>query len=199
MVRLSRCLMILLVLGCFLHNVLESQAQNSSPVANDLPPDINSIKKELVVFQGIVDATLKQHLPGPFSLLGSTKGTYLPEYGAVFNVEVNVYQIRQLSPFDLRPLSQKELTDAYDQMLARIKTIKGLLVKTIGDHGTSLDLLKPEENVTVVAHLFAAGPDPKREFPSQVVFSAKKSVIEEYRERKLSLEEFAKGMRVLQY
>jgi hypothetical protein len=199
MVRLSKCLIIVSVLAGVLHGVVEARAQGGVAVAPDSPQDFSGIKRELAVFQGVVDATLKQHLPGPFPLLGTTKGTYLPEYGAVFNVEVNVYQIRQLSPFDVRPLTEKELSDAYNQMLDRIKTVKGLLVKIIGDHGANLELLKPEENVTVVAHLFAAASDRKREFPSQVVFSAKKSVIEGYRERKLSLEEFVKNMQVLQY
>jgi hypothetical protein len=188
-----------LVLACVLLGAVEAWAEDGAAVASEISTDYSGIKRDLAVFQGVVDATLKQHLPGPFPLLGSTKGTYLPEYGAVFTVEVNVYQIRQLSPFDVRPLTEKELSDAYTKMLDRIKTVKGLLVRIIGDHGSTLQLLKPEENVAVVAHLFAAASDRKREFPSQVVFSAKKSVIEQYREHKLSLEEFVKSMQVLQY
>ena len=199
MVHFSKCLIVPLVLACVLLGAVEAWAEDGAAVASEISTDYSGIKRDLAVFQGVVDATLKQHLPGPFPLLGSTKGTYLPEYGAVFTVEVNVYQIRQLSPFDVRPLTEKELSDAYTQMLDRIKTVKGLLVRIIGDHGATLQLLKPEENVAVVAHLFAAASDRKREFPSQVVFSAKKSVIEQYREHKLSLEEFIKSMQVLQY
>src|SRR5215831_19426128 len=102
-----------------------SQVRGAEPASVSGAFDYSGIKKELVVFQGVVDTTVRQLFQGPFPILGSTKGTYLPEYGAVFNLEVNLYQIRHISPFDLRPHTNQELKEAYSAMLKRIETLKG--------------------------------------------------------------------------
>ena len=193
---------LLLVISCCLMLVCHAQEisgrtpEGSSPTA---VPDLDKIKKELAVFQGVLDTTLRQSLTGPFPILGSIKGTYLPDYGAVFSLEVNVYQIRQLSPFDLRPLTEKELNEAQAQMTKRIELVKGLIVKAIGEHGFALQELSPEQNVTVVAHLFSAAREPKKDAPSQLIFSAKRNMIRDYREARISAEQFSKNVRLLQF
>jgi hypothetical protein len=183
--------------------ILPIQAQSVASEAPQGTLDFAHIRRDLAVFQGVLDTTLKQSLPGPFQILGSSKGTYLPDYGVVFSLEANVYQLRHLSPFDMRPHTQKELSDAYDQMMTRIELVKELIIRAIAEHGATLRQLGPEENLTVITHLFTggfnAGSDPKREFPSQLVFSVKESVINEYREAKINLDQFAKSVKLLQF
>jgi len=161
--------------------------------------DYNAIKKDLAVFQGVIDTTVKQIIQGPFSILGSTKGTYLPEYGAVFNLEVNLYQIRQLSPFDFRPHTEKELNDAHDLMMKRIEILKEGLVKAMGEHGSSLGQLKPNDYLTVVVHLFSVEAEAKRPAPSQMILRVKKSFITDYRENKLPPGDLAKKVELVQF
>lgn len=179
------------------------QAQNVAPASSQETLDFAHIRRDLAVFQGVLDTTLKQSLPGPFQILGSSRGTYLPDYGAVFSLEVNVYQIRRLSPFDMRPHTEKELKDAHDQMMTRIELVKELIVRAMAEHGSTLRQLGPDENLTVIAHLFTGGfngdSDPKREFPSQLVFSVKETVINEYREAKTNLDQFTKSVKLLQF
>jgi hypothetical protein len=183
--------------------ILPIQAQSVASEAPQGTLDFAHIRRDLAVFQGVLDTTLKQSLPGPFQILGSSKGTYLPDYGVVFSLEANVYQLRHLSPFDMRPHTQKELSDAYDQMMTRIELVKELIIRAIAEHGATLRQLGPEENLTVITHLFTggfnAGSDPKREFPSQLVFSVKESVINEYREAKINLDQFSKNVKLLRF
>jgi hypothetical protein len=183
--------------------ILPIQAQTVASEAPQGTLDFAHIRRDLAVFQGVLDTTLKQSLPGPFQILGSSKGTYLPDYGAVFSLEVNVYQIRHLSPFDMRPYTQRELSDAYDQMMTRIELVKELIMRAMAEHGATLRQLGPGENLTVITHLFTGGfdarSDPKREFPSQLVFSVKESVINEYREAKINQDQFAKNVKLLQF
>ena len=180
-----------------------TQAQSVASEAPQGTLDFAHIRRDMAVFQGVLDTTLKQSLPGPFQILGSSKGTYLPDYGVVFSLEANVYQIRRLSPFDMRPHTQKELSDAYDQMMTRIELVKELIIRAMAEHGATLRQLGPEENLTVITHLFTGGfnggSDPKREFPSQLVFIVKESVINEYREAKINQDQFAKNVKVLQF
>jgi hypothetical protein len=179
------------------------QAQSVAPEAPQGTLDFVHIKRDLAVFQGVLDSTLKTSLPGPFQILGSSKGTYLPDYGVVFSLEANVYQIRRLSPFDMKPHTQKELNEAYDQMMTRIELVKELIIRAMAGHGSTLRQLGPDENLTVITHLFTGGfnlgSDPKREFPSQLVFSVKESVINEYREAKINLDQFSKNVKLLQF
>src|SRR5437867_718220 len=109
---IQRKLGVVFLLICCLSVSAASQARGAEPASVHEALDYSAIKKDLAVFQGVVDTTVRQNLQGPFPILGSTKGTYLPEYGAVFNLEVNLYQIRVISPFDLRPHTDKELNDA---------------------------------------------------------------------------------------
>jgi hypothetical protein len=173
--------------------------QGSEPVPFNGALDYNAIKKDLAVFQGVIDTTVKQIIQGPFSILGSTKGTYLPEYGAVFNLEVNLYQIRQLSPFDFRPHTKKELDDAHDLMMKRIVTLKEGLVKAMGEYGSSLEQLKPNDYLTVVVHLFSGEAEAKRSAPSQMILRVKKSFITDYRENKLPPGDLAKKVELVQF
>lgn len=199
MMNLRRLVGLVLIIFCSTSAVTTIQAQGSVPASVSGSLDFSSIKKDLAVFQGVIDTTVKNYIEGPFALLGSTKGTFLPDYGAVFNLEVNVYQIRTISPFDLRPHTDKELNEAYNRMMQRIDSLKGLLVKAIGEHGSSVQQLKPEDNLTLIVHFFGADGDGKRNFPSQLVLNVKKSAIQAYRENKMSLEEMTKNVRVLQF
>jgi hypothetical protein len=73
----------------------------------------------------------------------------------------------------------------------------------MAEQGATLRQLGLEENLTVITHLFTggfnAGSDPKREFPSQLVFSVKESVINEYREAKINLDQFSKNVKLLRF
>jgi hypothetical protein len=197
LIRKEAGLVILLLWSLFASTA--SRGQGSEPVSFNGALDYTAIKKDLAVFQGVIDTTVKQIIQGPFAILGSTKGTYLPEYGAVFNLEVNLYQIRQLSPFDFRPHTEKELNDAYNLMMKRIEDLKERLVKAMGEHGSSLEQLKPNDYLTVVVHLFSAETEAKRPAPSQMILRVKKSFITDYRENRLPLGDLAKKVELVQF
>jgi len=188
-----------LLLICMLSVSGTSQVRGAETTSVSGTFDYSGIKKELVVFQGVVDTTVRQLFQGPFPILGSTKGTYLPEYGAVFNLEVNLYQIRHISPFDLRPHTNQELNEAYNAMLKRVDTLKGTLIKVMGEHGPSLQQVKAEDHFTLVVHLFNAEDEAKRPCPSQIILKAKKSVLSDYRENKLSLADLTKKVEIVQF
>jgi hypothetical protein len=158
-----------------------------------------SVKQDLAVFQGVIDTTAKQTIQGFIPLLSSTKGIYLPEYGAVFSLEVNLYQIRPLTPFDLRPHTQKELEDAYSQMMGRIESLKNNLIRAMGEHGAALGSLRPEDHLTVVIHLLQVDLGGNRSVPSQIQLKMTRSLVGEYRENKLPLGDLVKKTEIVQY
>jgi hypothetical protein len=170
-----------------------------SDTARDNGVNYASVKQDLAVFQGVIDTTAKQSIQGFIPLLSSTKGIYLPEYGAVFSLEVNLYQIRPLTPFDLRPHTQKELEDAYAQMMGRMESLKNNLIRAMGEHGAALASLRPEDHLTVVVHLLQVDLGGNRSVPSQIQLKMTRSLVGEYRENKLPLGDLMKKTEIVQY
>jgi hypothetical protein len=161
--------------------------------------DYPTMKKDLAVFEGVVDTTIRQNLPGNFTLLSSTKGTYLPEFGALFSLEVNLTQLRAITPFDQRPYTQKELDEASSLMVKRLATLKEVLVKVTGEYGASLQQLRADQNLVIVMHIFNPASTGNKSFPSQVILKVKRSLINQYRENRLSLGDFTRQMEIVQF
>ena len=182
----ASCLLVVLSLSAV------GLANEAQPFTADFP----TLKRELESFQGIIQNTLIRNLAGPVPVLSTPKGTYLPDYGAVFNVEGNLYEIRAISPFSPQPRTQKELDDAYNAMLKRVEALRTQMLQAIGDYGATLENLKPEETLAVVVHLFNGYDDPKRPCPSQLIFRVKKAAITEYRDKKITFGEFAKKIEI---
>jgi hypothetical protein len=114
-------------------------------------------------------------------------------------VEINLFQIRTISPFSPQPHTQKELDEAYALMIKKVAVVKEALIKAIGDYGSSQQQLKPEQSLTVVVNLFNADRQIKQPVPRQLIFTAKQALITEYREKRLPLAEFAKRMELVQF
>ena len=68
-------------------------------------PDYSALLRQMRILQAVIDETMAQTFALPFGLLQKTQGTYLPDFGVVFSLEVNLYPVRVPSPFDPRPLS----------------------------------------------------------------------------------------------
>jgi len=164
--------------------------------AGPFTPDFPELRPELEGFQEIIQKTLVANLQGPIPVLSTPKGTYLPDYGAVFNVEGNMYEIRAVSPFSPKPLTQQELDQAYHAMLKRVDALRERMLQAIADHGSSLQHLKPEETLAVVVYLFNGYLDPNRPCPSQLIFRVKKAAISEYQDKKISLSDLTKRIEI---
>jgi len=182
------CAVVLLVVLCFSSSGL---AEGGQPFTTDFP----SLKRELDGFKEVIQNTLLRNLLGPLPVL-SMLGTYLPDYGAVFNVEGNLYEIRAISPFSQAPRTQKELDDAYNTMLKRVESLRAQMLQAIGDHGSKLEHLKPEETLAIVVYLFNGYDDPKRPVPTQMIFRVKKAAILEYQDKKITFDDFVKKIEI---
>ena len=174
-----------------------TQGMDAQTSINSL--DYSAVKRDLAVFQGVLDTTVKQSVQSIMPLTSSSRGVCLPEYGTVFSLEVNLYQIRPLSPFNMRPHSQQELDDAYKQLLARLDSIKQNFIRAMGEHGASLGELKPQDFLTIVINLLPVDAGPGRSVPTQVVMRVKRSSIDDYRENKITFPEFSKKVEVAQF
>lgn len=158
-------------------------------------PDSSALKGQMQVFEAILDKTMEQTFERPFGLLEKTKGSYLPGYGVVFTLQVNLYPVRVPTPFDQRPLSEEELRKARSVKLERIETIKRSVPRLLADHAAGLREFGPEDTVAVIVHLFHYQAEGEK-LPTQLVLQVKKADLDQYLERKLSFDQLVRKMNV---
>jgi len=159
--------------------------------------DYAVLKGQLKVLEAVLDETLAQTFERPFGLLENAKGTYLPTYGAVFTVEVNLYPVRVPNPFDSKPLSKEEIAEARRVKLERMQTIKRLLPRLLADHASSLRELGSQDSVAIIVYLFHFQAEGEK-LPTQLVLQIKKEDLDQFQARKLSFEELVTRMKVLE-
>lgn len=165
------------------------RAQTSAPNHADL-------KNEMKVFEAVINQSMAQTFTPPFGLLEKTKGAYLPDFGLVFSLEVNLYPTRMPSPFDTRPLSRTEVETARKTKVARIETIKKSVPRLLADHAAALHDVGADETVAVVTHFFEVQADGG--LPSQLVIEVKKSDLDQYVDKKLSYEQLLGKMKIVE-
>jgi len=161
------------------------------------PSNLSALKGEMKVFEAVIDGTMDQTFARPFGLLEKTQGTYLPGFGLVFSLEVNLYPLRTPNPFDMTPLSKAELEKAAKVKQARINTVKTSIPRLLADHAMSLRNLDADDSVAVVVHLFEVQPGDTR-LPDQLVIETRKSDLNQFWDKKISYEELVGKMKILE-
>jgi hypothetical protein len=160
-------------------------------------PDYSTIKKQTQLFETVMNTAVRQQFGAPFQMLQEARGSYLEGYGVVFTLEVNLYPMRWRSPFSGGEYSEKEIATARTQILARMKEMETLIRDVLRNHGMSLDFVPPNENVSVVVHLFSQVEH--KDMPTQLAVQAKKQWLQEAAGRKLSAAEFWQKLSVVSF
>ena len=161
------------------------------------PVDPAQLRGQIEQFQAVIEDALRQSVRS--TLLTAPKGAYLEDYGAVFSTEASLYHIRLITPFSRRPYSQEELDQAHRAALERLERLKDDLRQALAEHGSLLGQLKPNHTLAVIVHLYNGVADPRRPYPSQLIFKARAASVNEYREGKITMEELVRQVRISQF
>ena len=190
--RLRRCHGIaLLTLSAALTSAGSMWGQSASP-------NSATLKGEVKVLSAVIDESMAQTFSPPFGVLEKTKGTYLPGFGVVFALEVNLYPVtlqRLLAP---RPSTKSQLEDELKVKKERIKTIEQTVPRLLAEHAESLREIKSDDQVAVVVHLFSV-QSGGQDLPSQIVVQVRKRDLEQYWDKKLSYEQYLKQVRIVEF
>jgi hypothetical protein len=162
------------------------------------PSNLSALKGEMKVFEAVIDGTMTQTFAPPFGLLEKTQGAYLPGFGLVFSLEVNLYPSRTPNPFDMTPLSKAELEKAAKVKQARINTVKTSIPRLLADHAMSLRDLNADDSVAVVVHLFEMQPGDTK-LPEQLVIETRRSDLNQFWDKKISYEVLVGKMKILEF
>ena len=161
------------------------------------PVDPAQLRGQIEQFQAVIEDALRQSVRS--TLLSAPRGAYLEDYGAVFSTEASLYHIRLITPFSRRPYSQEELDQAYQAALERVERLKQDLRQALAEHGSLLGQLKPNHTLAVIVHLYNGVADPRRPYPSQLIFKARAASVNDYREGKITMEELVRQVRISQF
>jgi hypothetical protein len=168
-----------------------SPAQAAGPAA--LPNvDVVALRNQVRQFQETLNRDLQATFEHPFALLQDVKGTYLPRYGVVFHMELNLAPLRALSAFDLRPYTEQELRQAREAKIERIRQLKDQLSNLLEQHGGEFAAMPPDQSIAIVVHLFNLPSERTDGLPTQVGVEVSRSVLADAAARKAPAEEFRK-------
>lgn len=190
-----------LILSSF--SALAAQTAAQTPAATAPAPaekpDLRQLKRDISVFSGVIDNTLRESFSQPYGLLQQTKGAYLPGYGLVFSLEVSLVQLRMRSPFDPRPLTRQELDTAFKLKQERIGELeRRVLPRLLADYGGTIEL-PPTEHLAVVIHLFNFPEEDQQELPSRLVAQVSRQDMLEFKTGKILYADFAKRVELLKF
>lgn len=157
-------------------------------------PRMKALKGELKVLEAVIDQTLSQTFPPPFGVLEKAKGTYLPDFGVAFSLEVQLYTFRTPTLFDTRPTTPEEFEKARPIKLERIAVIKKTIPHMLADHASGLRDVRPDESVAIVVHLFHIQAESEK-LPSQLVVEVKKQDLDDFWDKKITYDELVGKMK----
>lgn len=143
----------------------------------ETPVDLRALKSQMKAFQEALNRTIQESFEQPFSLLQDAKGTYLPHFGVVFSLEVNLLPLRPLTPFDLRPYTDEEIKRARATKLARIRQLKDRLSEVLLRNGSELSAVPPDQNVAISIHLFHLPWEQSDDLPTQLVMETSRRTL----------------------
>jgi hypothetical protein len=170
----------------------------SSVVANAQPekPDLGELRKQIELFESVLNQSLKQGFGGPFDTLDRAQGAYLPGYGVVFSFEVNLSQLVNMGPFNPSPTPKREAAQRAEELRRRDKA-KALAEEVLAKFGQTLSLLSPNESVAVIIQMAAAHPDKLER--STIVVSVDKKSIDERQANTIDRPQFARKLTTTEY
>lgn len=161
-------------------------------------PDARQLKRDIRIFSSVMDTMMHEAVVEPFGLLEKTKGAYLPGFGLVFSLEINLVQLRMRSPFDLRPVSREELEQAAKQKQQKVGPLRDQLARALADYGSNIEL-PPTDHLAVIVHLFNYPEEDQEALPSGIAAQVSRRDLIAYKSGKLSYTDFVKRVEFVNF
>ncbi|MEP6715369.1 MAG: hypothetical protein ABJC09_07325 [Terriglobia bacterium] len=108
----------------------------------------------------------------PYDLMGTARGVYVPGYGVVFTVEMNVITVPQLmvSPFSPPPTTA-DLLKLNERKVRKIAVLRDAMRSLMLNVSQSLPGLAPGENIMMEAFLFNWSWENVKGVPHRIVLA----------------------------
>lgn len=119
----------------------------------------------------ISDARFQPDANDPWELLGFTRGTYLPGYGAVFTFEMNLVNVTPLSPFHTT-ITKEEVRAVHERKIRKLVLLKSAMYDLLAQAASSLSTLPATEKITFQALLINLSFEDRTGLPRRITMTA---------------------------
>lgn len=166
----------------------------TAPPARAFSLDMDQLKRDTQVFEGIVSSVLRQNFEF-FEIDAEPKAAYLDGFGIAvdFRLKVNRSSIR--TPFGERPTGQSEART----LRQHIQTVRASMVRILAEYGASIKQLEPDQRIAITAHIQDRKVIDPVEASTVLVLSASVEDVELVSQRKLSLGGFGQRVTITEY
>jgi hypothetical protein len=130
-----------------------------------------SLVRQMEQMESAVDRSFRSADGTRPAAISATRGIYLPGYGAVFSVEVNLVPMANPSPFR-RSYTSEEIRDLNLRKRAALGPLRSRMRDILIQEGSLLTDLPPDLQVTLAISLFHFPWEDRSNLPSQVVIGA---------------------------
>jgi hypothetical protein len=153
-------------------------------------------REAMAVLEKKIDRRIEAYsIDDPLYLLGSTRGVYLENYGAVFTTELNLVGAAVVTPF--RPAFTKEQIEKLRlKKIDRVTALKKIMRDSMVDSATALGSVPLEENIVVGVTLFYYTWEDTTGLPAQVVMLARRQSLVDFEAGRLDSAGLEKAMQV---
>ena len=187
------------ILGIALYGMALLGWAQSAPAAPLAAAQLATLRAQVEEFQVLINRDLQSALDHPFGMLQDPKGIYLPRFGVVFHMELNLAPIRMISMFDIRPYTEEELQQTRGAKLQRIRELKAHVSELLRVHGAELSAVPQEQSVAVAVHLFNMPSERTEGLPTQIVIEVSRDMLAESQAQMVSAEEFRSKISILDF
>ena len=188
-----------LILGIVLCGMASLGWAQAAPAASLGAAQLATLRAQVQQFQALIDRDLQTALDHPFGMLQDPKGIYLPNFGVVFHMEMNLAPMRMNSMFDVRPYTEEELRQSHGTKIERIRELKAHLSELLRVHGSELSAVPPEQSVAVAVHLFNMPFERTEDLPTQIVIEVRRGMLSDPQAQLASAEEFRNKISIFDF
>jgi hypothetical protein len=171
----------------------------SSAAAVEVDAASNRFRAQIMTAERVVDQRFQSVGDDvPMAVVGTARGAYIDGYGVVFNVQVNMAPVGNISPFR-RSYSAEEIRQLNIRKRQRIETIERRARDILVEVSALIKDLPADEKIAVAVSLFHFAWEDLTGLPRQMVMSALKSVLVEAKSGTLAVTDFRRSLHIRYY
>jgi len=141
----------------------------------------------LKVVEQFTDAQFKVE---PWEMLGDTRGSYLPGYGAVFTFEMSLVHAPMIWPFQMT-ITPEEKNSIHNRKLKQLPVLKQSMRDLIVKSASTLTTLPASENIVFEAHLLSQPYEEQEGLPWRLTMTAQRQKVLDAVQHRASPADFA--------
>lgn len=164
--------------------------------AVEVDASASKLHDQIVAAEQIVDQRFQSVGDNaPMAVVGYPRGAYIEGYGVVFNVQVNIAPVGNISPFR-RSYSDEEVRQINIRKRQRIETLEQRTRELLVELSSSIPGLPANEQIAIAVSLFHFAWEDLTQLPKQMVMAAAKSVLAQAKSGALPLAELRSRLNI---